>query len=106
MENTTKKFRVWDKLNKYFTYVRLGIDECPIGEQYVYQQDIGRLDLEGKNLYEGDIIQWYDYFYEIVQKNKLGQDFFVSFSSRKKKSKNTLIFEKNHFLPPFSYNCH
>lgn len=95
MEN--KKFRVWNKVTKNFTYITLGIDECPVGEQYVYQQCLDTKDKYSNILYEGDIVISKGYYNEIVRINRESESveysrFFLSFFTLKNQFGNSEIF--------------
>ena len=59
MKNRPFKFRVWDTLTKKFTTPWTNIETIANNDEFVVQQYVGMDDMYGKEIYEGDIIQYY-----------------------------------------------
>jgi len=59
MKNRPFKFRVWDKLTKKFTPPWTNIETIANNDEFVVQQYIGMDDMYDKEIYEGDILEYY-----------------------------------------------
>lgn len=93
------KFRIWDKKRSFFDDELMitqdgGICCSPVGESlffvarknYVIQQWTGLLDVKGKDIYEGDIVEFYSGY-----PNQNDNSFY--------KSKSAVKFQNGAFWP-------
>ena len=80
------KFRVWDKVNKSYLGYTVGamntLTNSYSDDSLEFEQYIGFLDKNGKEIYVGDTIKWVYFDNTYINKIDSLQDFFAIFYSK------------------------